>query len=205
MLFRSNTYGATKLLMERTFVSANYHKGNHDVRFICVRYGNVLGSRGSIIPKFVQQVQNGEQITITDPNMTRFNITMNQALDLIMRALKNGHGGEVFVPKLKAYRVADIRDVVLDIMNSNTKTKIISVRPGEKFHETLISHDEIRNTYENSEDYIILEQQNREEYLKKNSKIKKTRLNDTYSSDRVALHTKDELRNIVIKEKLVTK
>lgn len=198
-----NTYGATKLLMERIFVSANYYKGNHNVRFLCVRYGNVLGSRGSVVPKFVQQIQNGEDITITDENMTRFNITMDQALDLIMRALKNGQGGEVFIPKLKAYRVGDIRDAIIELMKSKVKTKTISVRSGEKFHEALISHDEIRNTYENSDDYVILEQQNQDEYLKNNSKIKKTLLTDTYSSDSVDLYTKNELKNILLKQKLV--
>ncbi|HIO32519.1 MAG TPA: SDR family NAD(P)-dependent oxidoreductase, partial [Candidatus Nitrosopelagicus sp.] len=85
-----NTYGATKLLMERLFVSANYYKGSHKTKFSCVRYGNVLGSRGSILPVFIEQIISGKKITITDPNMTRFNITINQALDLIFRVLKNG-------------------------------------------------------------------------------------------------------------------
>ena len=90
-----NTYGATKLLMERLFVSANFYKGNHNIKFLCVRYGNVLGSRGSIVPIFANQIKTGKKITITDPNMTRFNITMDNALELIFRALKNGNGGEI--------------------------------------------------------------------------------------------------------------
>lgn len=198
-----NTYGATKFLMERLFVSANYYKGNHNIKFLCVRYGNVLGSRGSVIPTFVQQIQNNRDLTITDPNMTRFNITMNQALELVFRALKNGVGGEVFIPKLKAYRVGDVSDVVLELMKSNNKKNIISVRPGEKFHETLISNDEIRNTYEDIDDYIIIEQQNKDEYLKTKPNIRKTQLSDQYSSDKVNLHTKEELKNILIKEKLI--
>jgi len=198
-----NTYGATKFLMERLFVSANYYKGNHAIKFLCVRYGNVLGSRGSIVPTFVQQIQSGKKITITDPNMTRFNITMDQALDLIFRALKNSQGGEVFVPKLKAYKVADIKDAILELMNSRNKTETISVRPGEKYHETLISKDEIRNTYENSDDYLILEQQVQNQYLKKKSSIKKSTLNDQYSSDKVQLLNKNELKNILIKQNLI--
>ena len=198
-----NTYGATKFLMERLFVSANFYKGNRDIKFLCVRYGNVLGSRGSIIPTFVQQIKNNKEITITDPSMTRFNITMNQALELVFRALNNGQGGEVFIPKLKAYTVADIRDSVLELMKSNNKTNIISVRPGEKFHESLISNDEIRNTYENTEDYIILEQQIQENYLRKNPEIKKCQLKDQYSSDKVDLHTIEELKIILRKENLI--
>ena len=108
-----NTYGATKLLMERLFVSANYYKGEHKTKFACVRYGNVLGSRGSIIPKFIEQIMSGNKITITDPNMTRFNITMDQALDLIFRVIKNAVGGDVHIPKLDAYKVGDVKDVLL--------------------------------------------------------------------------------------------
>jgi len=198
-----NTYGATKFLMERLFVSANFYKGNRNIKFLCVRYGNVLGSRGSIIPTFVQQIKNNKDITITDPNMTRFNITMNQALELVFRALNNGQGGEVFIPKLKAYTVGDVRDAVMELMASKNKTNIISVRPGEKFHESLISNDEIRNTYENAEDYMILDQQIQENYLRKNSNIKKCQLQDQYSSDRVELHTIKQLKDILRKEHLV--
>ena len=104
-----NTYGATKLLMERLFISANNYKGKHKINFLCVRYGNVLGSRGSLVPKMVQQILSGKKVTITDPQMTRFNITMDHSLELIFRALKNGVGGEVFVPKLKAYSVGDVK------------------------------------------------------------------------------------------------
>lgn len=198
-----NTYGATKFLMERLFVSANFYKGNHNIKFLCVRYGNVLGSRGSIIPTFVEQIKNNKDITVTDPNMTRFNITMNQALELVFRALNNGQGGEVFIPKLKAYTVANVRDAVIDLLKSNCKTNIISVRPGEKFHETLISNDEIRNTYENKDDYIILEQQIQDNYLRKNPNVIKSKLKEQYSSDKVELHTIEELKNILRNEKLI--
>lgn len=198
-----NTYGATKLLMERLFVSANFYKGNHNIKFLCVRYGNVLGSRGSIIPTFVEQIKNNKDITVTDLNMTRFNITMNQALELVFRALNNGQGGEVFIPKLKAYTVANVRDAVIDLLKSNSKTNIISVRPGEKFHETLISNDEIRNTYENKDDYIILEQQIQDKYLRKNPNVIKSKLKEQYSSDKVELHTIEELKNILRNEKLI--
>ena len=198
-----NTYGGTKFLMERLFVSANYYKGNHNIKFFCVRYGNVLGSRGSIVPTLVEQIKSGKKITITDTSMTRFNITMDKALDLIFRALQNSQGGEVFVPKLKAYKVGDIRDAILELLKSKTETEVISVRPGEKYHETLISKDEIRNTYENNHDYIILEPQIQEQYLNTNSSIKKSTLNDQYSSDKVPLLNKDELKEILTSHNLV--
>jgi len=198
-----NTYGATKLLMERQFISANFYKGNHKIRFVCVRYGNVLGSRGSIIPKFVEQIKNSRQITITDPNMTRFNITMNEAIELVFRALKYGKGGEIFVPKLKSYRVGDIRDAMIDIFNYKIKVKKIPIRPGEKFHETLINKDEIRNTYETQKDYIInnFAVENLSLPYRK-YKFKKTNLHDEYSSNNSEFLSKSELKKIILKHNL---
>lgn len=197
-----NTYGATKLLMERLFVSANYYKGNHNIKFSCVRYGNVLGSRGSLVPTMMEQALGGKKITITDPEMTRFNITINQALSLIIRALQKGSGGDIFVPKLKAYKVKDMRDAVLELLKSKNEVQLISVRPGEKFHESLIIKDEIRNTYENKEDYVIFEKQTQDHDIL--PEFKKSNLKEQYSSDRVDLLTKDELKQILIREKLVT-
>ena len=197
-----NTYGATKLLMERLFVSANFYKGNHKIKFVCVRYGNVMGSRGSVIPVFINQIKSGKDITVTDPNMTRFNITMNDALDLIFRALENGKGGEVFVPKLKAYKVGDIKDAITEILESKSETKIISARPGEKIHESLISFDELSNTFENKQDYIIIDKQI-QEWLSKNTSLVQTTLKKQYSSDSVELITKDNLKELLVKEKLI--
>ncbi len=198
-----NTYGATKFLMERLFVSANFYKGNHDIQFICVRYGNVLGSRGSIVPLFVNQIMDGKKITITDPTMTRFNITMDKALDLILRALKYKMGGVVVVPKLKAYKVGDMKNAITELLDSTNEVKKIPVRPGEKYHESLISKDEIRNTYETKEDYIIFDEQIQIQNYKNIHGIKKSGLRESYSSDTAKLFTKDELKTILIKEKLI--
>lgn len=197
-----NTYGATKLLMERLFISANYYKGNRDINFVCVRYGNVLGSRGSIVPTLVNQIKNNKKITITDPEMTRFNITMDQAIGLIMRAL-NGMGGEVFIPKLKAYKTGDMRDAIVDLMGAKNEIQKIPVRPGEKYHESLISKDEIRNVYETNEDYILFEEQTQIHDLDSIKSIKKAELTDSYSSDKVELISKEELKQILLDEKLV--
>jgi len=200
-----NTYGATKLLMERLFISANNYKGFHKIKFSCVRYGNVLGSRGSLVPILVHQVLNGKKITITDPNMTRFNITMNQALDLIFRAFENSVGGEIFVPKLKAYRTGDVKDAVLELLNPKSEVQQIPVRPGEKYHESLISKDELRKTFEDKKDYLIIDEQiQKHPNRPKNKDIAKTSLKDQYSSDKVELITKDELKKIFVEEKLVS-
>ena len=201
-----NTYGATKLLMERLFVSANYYKGSHKTKFSCVRYGNVLGSRGSILPVFIEQIISGKKITITDPNMTRFNITINQALDLIFRVLKNGYGGDVHIPKLDAYRVGDIKDVLLDLMNSKNEEERIPVRIGEKYHEILINEHEIRNTYENlDDDYVIYENQLSKQSHQYIPNTKKTSLTTGYSSDKVKTTSKEELKEILIKQNLIPK
>ena len=201
-----NTYGATKLLMERLFVSANYYKGSHKTKFSCVRYGNVLGSRGSILPTFIEQITSGKKITITDPNMTRFNITIDQALDLIFRVIKNGHGGDVHVPKLDAYRVGDMKDVVLDLMDCKNEEESIPVRIGEKFHETLINEHEIRNTYENQDnDYVIFENQLTKDHSETIPGAKKTTLTMEYSSDKVQATPKEELKEILIKQNLIPK
>lgn len=198
-----NTYGATKMLMERLFVSSNYYKGKHKTKFICARYGNVLGSRGSIVPIFLEQIRTRNKITITDPEMTRFNITMREALDSIMRALEKGKGGEVFIPKLKAYRTGDMRDAILETINVNCEEERIPIRPGEKFHESLISKDEIRHVYESENDYIILQPQTLNYEVGDIKGFKKAELKDRYSSDTVPLLTKDEIKEILTKEELI--
>ena len=200
-----NTYGATKLLMERLFVSANFYKGSHrrDFKFLAVRYGNVLGSRGSIVPIIVKRIQEGKKITITDPRMTRFNITMDQALNLIFRTLENGEGGQVFIPKLKAYRVGDMKDAIIELLDAKNEVENISIRPGEKYHEVLINKDEIRNTVE-TEDYILFNENTSGEKVNFD-KYQKTKLTDQYSSDKVELLSKNELKEILMKEEVLPK
>jgi len=199
-----NTYGATKFLMERLFISANFMKGSHKTKFLCVRYGNVLGSRGSVLSVFMDQIRRGSKITVTDPSMTRFNITMNQAIELIYRAVKNSFGGEVFVPKLKAYRLGDLKDSLLELLKAKNETKLIPVRPGEKYHESLISKNELRNTFETKNDYLIIDQQIRKQYLKNVKNIRKTTLKEKYSSDKVDILTKNQLKEILSKEYLIS-
>jgi len=198
-----NTYGATKFLMERLFITANYYKGKPDINFLCIRYGNVLGSRGSIVPTLINQIQTGKKITITDHEMTRFTITMNQAIDLIFRGVKNRIGGAIFIPKLKAYKVGDIKEAVMELMGSKNETVKIPVRSGEKFHESLIGKDEMRNTFESNEDYIIFDTEQPYIDLKTINNLEKAKFKNEYSSDKVDLLSKDELKKILLEEKLI--
>ena len=152
-----NTYGATKLLMEKLFVtSSNYlKKERHRTKFIAVRYGNVLGSSGSVIPKFIEQIKNKEKITITDPAMTRFSISMDKALDFILHATEIAKGSEIFVPKLRAYSIGDLKEALFELLGK-TNEEIIGIREGEKLNEILINSDEIRYSWEYENMYMIL-------------------------------------------------
>jgi len=201
-----NTYGATKHLMEKLFVTAsNYiNPVRHKTKFLAVRYGNVLGSSNSVIPKFFEQIKSGKNLTITDPSMTRFTITMDQALELILTAVKKGYGGEVFIPKLKAYKLDTLKDAILDILKKSAEIERIPVRQGEKFHESLISSEELRNTFEVDNLYVILDKQMHSITFSKWNNLKKTNLKDQYSSDKVEILTKEKLVEIIIKEGFLT-
>ena len=152
-----NTYGATKLLAEKLFVSANNYldKKKYRTKFFAVRYGNVLGSSGSVIPLFIKQIKSKQKITITDYNMTRFNLTMSEALDFILHATKIGKGSEIFIPKLRSYSITDVKNILTKILK-NTGEKEIGIRPGEKLHEVLINTDEMKYVWEIDDMYMII-------------------------------------------------
>ena len=187
-----NTYGATKLLMEKLFVSAdNYlNKKRHKTKFIALRYGNVLGSSGSVVPLFIKQIKNKQKISITDKNMTRFSITMNEALNFILESAEQGKGSEIFIPKLKAYSIVDLKDALYEIYGK-TDEEITGIRPGEKLHETLINFDEGRNTFDIGNKYVIVKDEMKDEY---NDNVV---FEKQYSSDNVEKLSKDELVKIV--------
>ena len=194
-----NTYGATKLLMEKLFVSSNFYlnKKKHKTKFIALRYGNVLGSSGSVVPKFIQQIRSKQKITITDPNMTRFSLTMKEALDFILDSAITGKGSEVFIPKLKSYSIIDLKNALAELVG-NTGEKITSIRSGEKLHETLINTDELRYTWEFKGKYIIFNPLLKEkEILKTYPKIKKVDILNAYSSNTVEKISKVELKKIM--------
>ena len=204
-----NTYGATKLLMEKLFVTANNYLDpkKHPTKFIAVRYGNVLGSSGSVVPKFIEQIKNKKKITITDNQMTRFSITMDEALDFILKAAEYGQGSEIFVPKIRSYSIYDIKEALIEILG-NYGEEIIGIRPGEKLHETLISNEEIRYSWEYNDMYIItnpLYPMFHPTVIDNNySGIKKIKNIDAYSSDIVDKIKKDELKQIIKESQLLS-
>jgi len=145
-----NLYGATKLCAEKMFVQANAYAGAQDTRFSCVRYGNVVGSRGSVIPIFLEQRKRG-RITITDPRMTRFWITLEQGVRFVIRCLEQMHGGEIFVPKIPSMKILDMAQAV----GPDCQIDCVGIRPGEKLHEVLLSEDESRNAVETGDMFVI--------------------------------------------------
>lgn len=201
-----NTYGATKLLMEKLFITANNYmnRKKHRTKFLAVRYGNVVGSSGSVIPKFIEQIKAKKKITITDPKMTRFSITMDQALDLIIDTALNGKESEIYVPKLKAYSITDVKDTLFELIGK-TGTEVVGIRPGEKLHEVLINKDEMRSSWDLGKKYMIANPLRDDSDIKKSykDKIKKIGNIETYSSDNVEKLSKEELKKTIIQSGLV--
>lgn len=146
-----NLYGATKLCAEKIIVQGNAYAANQPTSFSCVRYGNVAGSRGSVVPLFKRQREAGE-LTITDERMTRFWITLDQSVQLVLHALARAQGGEVFVPKIPSIKVVDLAEA----MAPGVPTRIVGIRAGEKLHESLITVDESRHTVETENYYVVL-------------------------------------------------
>ncbi len=146
-----NLYGATKLCSDKLFVAANNFKGTRDIKFSVVRYGNVMGSRGSVIPFFLKKKREGV-LPVTDERMTRFNITLEDGVKLVLRALDTMWGGEIFVPKIPSYRILDVAKAV----DSSCRVEIVGIRPGEKLHEEMITTTDAINTIEFKDYFVIL-------------------------------------------------
>jgi FlaA1/EpsC-like NDP-sugar epimerase len=157
----TNTYGATKLTAERLITAAEYQKGPNPIVFASVRFGNVMGSRGSVIPLFKDQILSGRAITVTDMNMKRFMMTSTQAISLMLKANELAKGGEVFVLKMPVVQLSDLASVIIDEMTLKynitepIQIKEIGLRPGEKMYEELMTQDEERNALETPEMYIL--------------------------------------------------
>ena len=164
-----NLYGATKLCSDKLFIAANNFRGERDLRFSVVRYGNVMGSRGSVIPFFLGKAKTGI-LPITDPEMTRFNISIEEGVEMVFWALEHGMGGEIFVPKIPSYRIEDVAQAIAP----SCKHEIVGIRVGEKLHEEMITRSDSPNTLDIGDYYAILgsgSQYQREQYLqRKNAK-----------------------------------
>jgi len=147
----ANLYGATKLAAEKLTVQSNAYAAGSATRYSCVRYGNVVGSRGSVVPLFLKQRESGI-VTITDERMTRFWLSLEQGVRFVIRCIEQMHGGEVFVPKIPSTKVVDLARAIVP----NAKIDIVGIRPGEKLHEALISEDEARNTVEREDMFVVI-------------------------------------------------
>jgi UDP-N-acetylglucosamine 4,6-dehydratase (inverting) len=146
-----NLYGATKLCSDKLFTAANNIKGHRDIRFSVVRYGNVMGSRGSVIPYFLS-MRDGGFLPITDPAMTRFNITLQEGVRMVLWAIEHAKGGEIFVPKIPSYRITDVATAI----SPGSEQRLVGVRPGEKIHEEMITASDSASTVDLGEYYAIL-------------------------------------------------
>jgi len=146
-----NLYGATKLCSDKLFVAANNYKGKRDIKFSVVRYGNVMGSRGSVIPFFLNK-RSGGVLPITDDRMTRFNITLDGGVKLVLFALQNMWGGEIFVPKIPSYRILDVADAIAP----ECRKEIVGIRAGEKLHEEMVTSTDALSTVEFADYFVIL-------------------------------------------------
>jgi UDP-N-acetylglucosamine 4,6-dehydratase/5-epimerase len=146
-----NLYGATKLCSDKLFIAANNVKGRRDIRFSVVRYGNVMGSRGSVVPYFLEQMKNGV-LPVTDPRMTRFNISLQEGVNMVLWAIENALGGEIFVPKIPSYRITDVATAVAP----ECRQEVVGIRPGEKIHEEMITASDSLNTVDLGRYYAIL-------------------------------------------------
>ena len=197
-----NTYGACKFVSERIFTESNYNKGNARTIFTVVRYGNVLESTGSVIPFFVDKIRNCEAIPLTDEKMTRFIITETQAVNLILKALEFGIGGEIFIPRLPAMQITDLIEILKEKLNKECKIKKIGIRPGEKIHELLINESEIPRTYQFKDFYVInsciihqYQKIKKPIYIIKGKKLNESLIKEYSSKD--ALISKEKLREII--------
>ena len=175
-----NLYGATKLCSDKLFIAANNIKGDKKISFSVVRYGNVMGSRGSVIPEFIRQSKLNNLVTVTDKRMTRFNISLTDSIEMVNWSLNNCIGGEILVPKLPSYKITDLVEAIAP----KSKIKVIGIRPGEKIHEELITSSDSFQTYDIGKYYIILQNNHQKvlNYYNRKFKCKKVKEGFSYSS-----------------------
>lgn len=191
-----NLYGATKLTSDKLFVAANNIKGDNPIRFSVVRYGNVMGSNGSVIPFFINKKKEGS-LPITDPNMTRFNISLQGGVDMVMHALENAWGGEIFIPKIPSYKILDVAEAICPKCDK----PIVGIRPGEKVHEEMITTSDSFYTYDLGKYYTILPSTHSwdiDNFIKE-FKAKKVQQDFSYNSgDNEEWETVEGLRNLIV-------
>ena len=173
-----NLYGATKLCSDKLFIAANNIKGKQDISFSVVRYGNVLKSRGSIVPFFQEVSKKSNVLPITDLKMTRFNISVEEACTLVIKCIDSSRGAEIYIPKIPSFRIVDVAKAI----NKDCKFKVIGIRPGEKIHEEMITLNDAQNTLEHKNHYVILPSDQKKNYMKNTQGYKKVKDNFSYNS-----------------------
>ncbi|WP_292468791.1 UDP-N-acetylglucosamine 4,6-dehydratase family protein [Methanolobus sp.] len=207
----SNTMGATKLLAEKLMTSANYYKGARECVFSSVRFGNVMGSRGSVIPLFKQQIKAGGPVTITDPTMTRFMMSMSQAVELVLLSVGMSHGGEVFIFKMPTVNIQDLAEVLIEELAhkygyrpEDIDIEIIGSKPGEKMYEELMTEDEASRSLEREDMFIIIPEIKDELLLFDESAYGATSIiSQDYVSKNAVRISKDGIRTILKKDKII--
>jgi UDP-N-acetylglucosamine 4,6-dehydratase/5-epimerase len=190
-----NLYGATKLASDKLFVAANNITGWNPIKFSVVRYGNVMGSNGSVIPFFLKKRSEGV-LPITDPTMTRFNISLQGGVDMVMHALENAWGGEIFVPKIPSYKITDIAEAI----GPNCEKPVVGIRPGEKIHEEMITSSDSHHTYDLGKYYTILpatHKWNLEDFIEKFNAKKVTPGFQYNSGENEEWETVENLRSLI--------
>ena len=191
-----NLYGATKLTSDKLFVAANNIKGKRDIKFSVVRYGNVMGSNGSVIPFFLKRKEIDNVLPITVESMTRFNISLQGGVDMVMHALQTAWGGEIFVPKIPSFRIMDVAEAI----GPNCEKRVIGIRPGEKIHEEMISASDSFFTYDLGKYYVIIPQStvwNLNEFVLKFNAIKVKEGFSYNSLDNEKMENVESLRELI--------
>jgi len=192
-----NLYGATKLTSDKLFIAANNIRGHKSIKFSVVRYGNVMGSNGSVMPFFLKKRKEGI-LPITDPKMTRFNISLAEGVEMVLHALETAWGGELFVPKIPSYKITDVAEAIAP----DCEQKVVGIRPGEKIHEEMITASDSFSTYDLGKYYAILPQSpvwNLEEYIKH---FNATKVNEGFcynSGTNTEWLTVEKLRELIVK------
>ena len=190
-----NLYGATKLTSDKLFVAANNIRGWNPIRFSVVRYGNVMGSNGSVIPFFINKKKTGS-LPITEPSMTRFNISLDGGVEMVMHALYNAWGGEIFVPKIPSYRIMDVAEAI----GPECEKPVIGIRPGEKIHEEMITESDSFYTYDLGKYYTIVPSMHKwslEEYIEHFKAVKVKQGFKYNSGDNEEWETVESLRSLI--------
>jgi len=189
-----NLYGATKLVSDKLFIAANNIKGKRNLRFSVVRYGNVMGSRGSVIPFFIEKAKNGSVLPITHKDMTRFNISITEGVEMVLWAIDNALGGEIFVPKIPSYKIETLAMAIVP----NAKLEYTGIRPGEKIHEEMITASDSFNTIDIGKYYAILPANGKQKYLDFYSNAVEVPKGFSYNSrDNKQWLQAEELRNLI--------